>query len=120
MRRRDERGSGTLLTGGVCVSLLAVAWASSLVVAWLAQISSVQDSADLAALAASAAHAQQLDGCAAAEAAAARNHSDMVECTINGDEWSFVVEVRVAQKLHPALPGVPRLIERVAAAGSVQ
>ncbi|MGO1487750.1 MAG: Rv3654c family TadE-like protein [Arachnia sp.] len=119
MRSRDERGSGTLLTAGVCVCLLAVAWASSLVVAWLVQISSVQDSADLAALAASAAHAQQLDGCAAAEAAAARNESEMIECTINGDEWSFVVEVHVSQALHPALPGGPPLIERMASAGSI-
>lgn len=100
--------------------LLSVAWTASTVVGWLAQISSVQDSADLASLAAASAHAQRADGCAAAEGVAARNQSDLVECHINGDAWSFVVEVRVSQPLEPSLLGVPPLIERVASAGNIQ
>lgn len=120
MRRRDERGAGTVLTAGVCVSLLAVAWTASILVAWLAQVSSVQDSADLASLAAASAHAQGADACAGAEEAAARNQSELVECHVNGDEFSFVVEVRVRQSLRPSLPGAPQTIERVASAGTIQ
>ncbi len=120
MRRRDERGAGTLLTAGICVSLLAVACTASVLVAWLAQISSVQDSADLASLAAASAHAQGVDACAAAGEVAARNQSDLMKCHLNGDQWSFVVEVRVSQELKPSVPGAPQMIERVASAGTIQ
>ncbi len=102
------------------MSLLAVAWTASLLVAWLAQVSEVQDSADLASLAAAGALAQGIDGCTAAKEVAARNHSDLMECHVNGDQWSFVVEVRVSQPLQPSLPGVARLIVREASAGSIQ
>jgi len=120
VHRRNERGAGTLLTAGICLALLAVAWTASMVVGWLAQIGSVQDSADLASLAAASAHAQRADGCAAAKEVAARNQSDLMECHIDGDAWSFVVEVRVSQPLRPSLLGIPQLIERVASAGTIQ
>ncbi len=120
MTRPDERGAGTLLSAGICLSLLAVAWAASLLVAWLSQVSAVQDAADLASLAAAGAHAQGTDACAAAEAVAARNGSDMTACHVTGDSWAFVVEVRVSQALRPPLAGVPRLIEREATAGTIQ
>lgn len=120
MRRRDERGGGTLLTAGVCLSLLAVAWTASVLVAWLAQISSVQDSADLASLAAASAHARGGDACAAAIEVATHNHADVTQCRVTGDQWSFVVEVRVSQPLHPSLPAAPELIEGLASAGTIQ
>ena len=119
MRRRDERGVGTALTAGVCVVLLMVAWSASVVVAWLAQASATQDSADLAALAAASSHAQGGEACGAAGEVAARNGSKLVQCTVTGDNWSFVVAVRVSQPLEPALPGAPQGIERAATAGSV-
>lgn len=120
MRRRDERGAGTLLTAGICFSLLAVGFVASIVVAGLAQISAVQDSADLASLAAASAHARGSDACVAAGEAAARNQSELVACLVNGDSRSFVVEVRVSQPLQPPLLGASRRIERVATAGTIQ
>ena len=104
----------------MCLVLLVVAWTASMVVAWLAQVSSVQDSADLASLAAAGALAQGADACTAARETAALNQSDLMECTIAGDQWSFVVEVRVSQTLRPAVPGTPQLIERAASAGTIQ
>lgn len=104
----------------MCLSLLAVAWTASMFVAWFAQISAVQDSADLASLAAASAHAQGADGCTAAEEVARRNQSDLMECLVNGDPRSFVVEVRVSQPLRPPLSGVSLVIEREAAAGTLQ
>ena len=120
MRRRNERGAGTLLTAGMCLALLVVSWVASMLVAWLAQISDVQDSADLASMAAAGAHAQGSDACTAAREAAVLNHSDLRECIINGDRFSFVVEVRVTQTLQPAVPGTPYLIERAASSGTIQ
>ena len=120
MRRRNERGAGTVLTAGICSALLTGTWLASTVVAWLAQVGAVQDSADLASLAAASAHARGADACVAAEVAAHRNGSDLVECRVVGDRWSFVVEVRVRQPLEPSLPGVQQSIERDASAGSVQ
>lgn len=118
MRRRNERGAGTLLTAGICLSLLAVGTIAAMAVLWLAQISAVQDSADLVSLAAAGAHAQGTDACLAAGEAAVRNHSELTECRVSGDQWSFVVEVRVGQPLQPPLPGASTIIERAATAGS--
>ncbi len=120
MRRPDERGVGTVLTAGACVALLTTAWAASVPVVWLAQVSSTQDAADLASLAGASAHAQSGDACGAAGEVAARNHSELMQCIVTGDEWSFVVEVHVSQVLEPSLPGAPTIIERRATAGSIQ
>ena len=120
MTRRDERGVGTLLTAGMCCCLLVVASTASMIVAWLAQVSAVQDAADLASLAAASAHAQGKGGCGAAEAVALRNQSALVDCIIDGEPGAFVVEVRVSQPLQPTLPGMSVDIERRAAAGTLQ
>ncbi len=120
MRRRDEHGGGTVLTAGVCASLVVVAWCSCALVAWLGQISSAQDAADFAALAAAGAQARGQDPCVAARTAASHNRSDLIGCSVQGDHRSFVVEVRVARVLEPRVPGAPPRVERIASAGSVQ
>ena len=120
MRRRDERGAGTVLTAGVCAALMVVAWCSCVLVAWLGQISAAQDAADLAALAAAGAAAGGADPCPAAHEVAARNGAEMTDCTMRGDRWAFVVDIRVRGALEPSLPGAPRDVEAVAAAGSLQ
>lgn len=120
MRRRGERGVGTVLTAGICAALLVVAWTASVLVAWLAQVSSTQDAADLASLAAAGARSRGEDACEAAREVAGRNGAELVECRVDGDEWSFVVEVSVRQALRPALPGAPDSVERVATSGTLQ
>lgn len=120
MRRPDERGVGTVLSAGICLVLLVVAWTASVMVAWLGQVSAAQDAADLASLAAAGARAKGDDACAAAATAAVRNGSGLVACRILGDEVSFVVEVRVRNALRPSLPGGPMSVERVASAGTLQ
>ena len=115
---RGQRGVGTLLTAGLCLALIATTWAVTLMVSWMAQISSTQDAADLAALAAAGARASGADPCSAAREAAVRNRAHVVACLVQGDEWSFVVEVRVGRALEPSLPGVPGVVELVAVAGS--
>lgn len=120
MRRPDERGVGTVLTAGACVTLLSVAWAASVMVGWISQVSATQDAADLAALSAASSEAQGEDACQAARSAAERNASELMTCSVEGDERSFVVEVRVSQRLEPAMPGAPETVERVALAGTTQ
>lgn len=120
MPGRDERGVGTVLTAGVCAVLLAVASMSAVLVAWLAQVSATQAAADLSALAAAGARSQGGDVCGAADHAAGRNGTQLVACRVQGDEWSFVVEVSVSQALRPALPGVPATVERTATAGTLR
>lgn len=119
MRRKNERGVGTVLTAGICAALLVVAWTAALLVGWLAQISATQDAADLAALAGAGARSQGVDACEAAGQAAHRNGADLVRCRVEGDQWSFVVEVSVGRPLRPVLPGGPASVERVATAGSL-
>lgn len=120
MPSRDERGVGTVLTAGVCAVLLLVAWMSSVLVVWLAQVSATQAAADLSALAAAGALSQGDDVCGAADSVARRNDAQLVACRVQGDEWSFVVEVSVSQALRPAVLGAPATVERTAAAGTLQ
>lgn len=116
---RDQRGAGTILTAGVCFALLAAAWMVTMMVSWTAQVGATQNAADLASLAAAGARAEGRDACSAAGEAAQRNHAHLVRCEIQGDDWSFVVEVRVSRTLEPSLPSLPTVVERVAVAGSL-
>ena len=120
MRRRGERGVGTVLTAGVCAVLLVVAWVASVLVSWIGQVTSAQDAADLASLAAAGAVARGADPCGAAKETATRNRVELTGCTVRGDRWSFVVDVRVRCALEPAVPGGPGHVERAASAGTLQ
>ena len=119
MRRRDERGVGTVLAAVACMVLVVVAGMAVVVVGWISQVSAVQDAADLTALAAASTQAQGGDTCEAANNAAQRNAAELTFCSIAGHDWSFVVEVRVSRTLDPELPGVAQTVERVAFAGTV-
>lgn len=109
-----------MLTAAVCALLLVVAWSASVVVLWVSQVSAAQNAADLAALAGAGAQAGGADACAAASGAADRNGTRLLECRLLGDEWSFVVEVRVGRELRPRFPGAPKDIAREASAGTLQ
>ncbi len=100
--------------------LVVVTWSSCLVVAWFGQISAAQDAADLASLAAAGALSGGAEPCEAARVVAARNKAELIACTVRGDHWSFVVDVRVSRQMEPAVPGVPRHVERMSSAGTVQ
>lgn len=117
-RRRDDRGSGTILTIGVASALLVLAWAGCVVVSWLAQSVAAQDAADLAALSGGAALAEGADACAAASTAAHRNDAALEACEVRGDHRAFVVEVSVSAPLSPHVAGFPQEVVRTAAAGT--
>ena len=120
MRHLAERGVGTVLTAGVCAVLLVSAWTASVLVSWIGQVTAAQDAADLASLAAAGAVARGADPCPAAVEAATRNDVELTGCTVRGDQWSFVVDIRVRRALEPRVPGGPESVERVASAGSLQ
>ncbi|MGV8845077.1 Rv3654c family TadE-like protein [Tessaracoccus sp.] len=119
MRRRIERGVGTVLTAGVCAVLLMVAWTASVLVGWVGQASAAQDAADLASLAGAGAWAEKGRPCEAAGRVAQRNGAVMVACSVSGDPRSFVVEIRVEVMLRPHVPGAPEHVVRTASAGTL-
>ena len=116
--RRDERGVGTLLTVGVCLALVTVAWGAAVALAWFALARQVSGAADLAALAGAAALAEGDDACAASREAAVRNSVILAGCDVRSVGGGFVVEVAVTAPLRPALPMAPAQVRRMAAAGS--
>lgn len=115
---RDERGSGSMLTVGVCLVLLAAGWAVMVGVAWIGVARSAQEAADLTALAGASALFEGADACDAARIAAARNGATLVECDAFGAGQHVVVEVTVEQPLRPAIPGAAEKLRRSATAGS--
>lgn len=115
---RDEHGSGSMLTVGVCLVLLAVGWAVMVAVAWIGVTRSAQATADLAALAGASALFEGHDGCDAARIAAHRNGVELVECSAFGGGQHVVVEVTVEQHLRPSVVGYADVVRRSAAAGS--
>lgn len=116
--RHDERGSGTMLTVGMCLVLLVVAWATAVAVAWLGAARSAQSAADLAALAGVAAVVEGHDACVAAGQVAQANHARLDACRSLSSGPVSVVEVTVTRRLEPAMPSGPERIARSATAGN--
>lgn len=120
-RPRNQRGSaGAVLVVGIGLSVVAVFYASVLLIAWFATARHAEQAAELAALAAVGAAVEGLDPCAAAHATAARNEAAVASCTVLGEGRHVVVEVSIVVTPEPSttLPGVPTQIRRSASAAS--
>ncbi len=115
----NERGSGTVLSVGMCLVLLVAAWAAAVCVAWLGAARSAQSAADLAALAGVGSWQEGGQACAAARRAAQLNHARLDACETFSTGAGVVVEVTVTRGLEPALPIAPERIARSATAGDV-
>lgn len=117
--RRDERGSGSVLVGGLGVLVVAAVWMGVCLLGWLGGARRASEVADLSALAGARAQMVSGDACAAARRTAVANDATVVSCAVDATAVDFVVEVGVAVKLMPrvALPGAPDRAIRTARAG---
>ena len=107
-RRRNQRGSGTVLVAAVVLVLMVVTAGLLAVAGYIAAAHHARAAADLAALSGASARAQGQDACRAAGAVAARNGVRLVGCRERGDSFDFVVTVTVEQQVSvpsPVLPG---------------
>ena len=118
--RRDERGSGTVLTISImlatCAALLVGVW----VAGWMGSVRRAETSADLAALAGAQAYASGNDACRAARLAAHRNAARLVHCRAEGHPESFLVRVQVESELRPAWGEGARWVGARAVAGTLE
>ena len=90
-RRRDERGSATLLVVAMAGVLVLLGSALAVVTAMVAAHRAAQSAADLAALAGARDVAVGRDGCATATRIAAANGARLTGCAVSG----LVVDVQV-------------------------
>lgn len=116
---RDQRGSGTVLMAGVMSVVVALAAAATVVAGYLASHHRARSAADLAALSGGAAYAQGKDPCEQARRTAHDNGARVTRCDQIGDQFDFVVTVRVAVQVRVRSPGLPRRVEAEAHAGRV-
>ena len=91
--RRCEGGSATVPAVVLLALVLLVGAGLGVVAAMFVAHRSAQSAADLAALAAAAAHADGGDACGAGRALAARNGGRLVACGVEGEDVRLTVEV---------------------------
>ena len=118
-RRRDERGSGTVLIAAVVLVLMAVTAGLLVVAGYVAAAHHARAAADLSALSAASARAGGQDACRAAAVAAARNEVRLTRCVERGDSLDFVVSVTVGQQVSAPSPLLPGSVEATAHAGKL-
>lgn len=115
----DERGSGSVLVGGLGVLVVAAVWMGVCLLGWLNGARRASEVADLSALAAARAQMVSADACATARRTAVANGATVVSCTVDATAVDFVIEVGVTVRLMPRLtiPGAPDQAVRTARAG---
>ncbi|GAA4118912.1 hypothetical protein GCM10022415_18430 [Knoellia locipacati] len=115
MRRRDERGSGTVFVTGALGVLLILTAAAIQLGAAAGAAHRARAAADLAALAgASALQQGGGDPCTRASEIVTRNGAHLQSCTLGAAES---VRVRVGIDVPGRWPGVPRVAAAAARAG---
>lgn len=119
IRGRDDRGSGTALTGAMALLLCAVMLLGVWVAGWIGSVHRGRAAADLAALAGAQAHVRSLEACPAARAVARANGASLVRCRLEGDRRDFQVVVEVRALLRPVVGGAERWVVEEAIAGSL-
>lgn len=101
------------------IAVIATVISSAVVViSWFGVVRGADQAAELAALAGANAAVTREDACRAATVTAGRNGFPVHACVVRGTAPHVVVEVTVAAELDGVLPGVPRRLLRVAAAGT--
>jgi secretion/DNA translocation related TadE-like protein len=119
-RRRDERGSATMLMVGVLAVVVLLSGAALLVAGYALSNHRARAAADLSALSAAAAFARAGDGCAQARRTAMANGARLTHCDRVGDDVDFVVTVGVAVSVRTRVPGLPTAIDAQAHAEPVR
>jgi secretion/DNA translocation related TadE-like protein len=115
--RRDERGAASILVLGVLTVVIIMGVAGMIVGRCLILAHAARSAADLAAISGAAEFTRGGDPCLSARHMAAENRADLLNCSQVGDQFDFVITVRVSVGLGLLAP-VPRAIEAVAHAGA--
>jgi secretion/DNA translocation related TadE-like protein len=115
-RRPDEAGSGTLLTIGGVVVVLAVTVMVLLAVGANLAVHRARTAADLAALSAAAEYEAGGAPCGAAARAAGANGATIADCALAGDAFDFVASVTVSLPVF-GVSWVPGQVRATAYAG---
>ncbi|WP_203567814.1 Rv3654c family TadE-like protein [Aestuariimicrobium ganziense] len=118
MRRRDERGAGTVLTAVVLLGLCLCLAVGLVAVGWMSSRRHATQVADLAALAGAQAFARGDRACPVATEVADRNEATVTGCATEGERSAFVVRVEVQVQLRPHLRGAPGTVTVTGVAGS--
>ncbi|MGK2309973.1 Rv3654c family TadE-like protein [Cutibacterium sp. V947] len=119
---RRERGSGTLLLAAAAVGFIAAVWLSVVVAGWWSAGHRAEDVADMAALAAGRAEATGEAACLVAEQTARANGTQLISCQVHTAPTGFTVTVEIGMHVHRGweLPGMPRMVVKMATAGPME
>lgn len=113
-----QRGVGTVVSAGMCLALMSVCTAATIVALWFAGVSDTQDAADAAALAGAAAALEGAEPCPAAAEAARLNGAEVQACEFFEQGGGVAVEVSVVADLKPVVWGIAPTVTRFATAGT--
>ena len=120
MRRRDERGSATVLVVAAAGVVLTLALATAVVAGYLVAFHRARHAADLAAVSGAAQAALGRQGCPVAERIARANGAGRVACEQVGDQVEYVVGLEVWVPVRPVLRGLPEEVPARADAGQTE
>lgn len=115
----SEAGVGSVLAIATVLVLVTLAAVGGLGLSYAAASRSVRQAADLVAVSGAQAHAQGGDACSQASRLAGRNDVDVAACEVTGDQFDYVVEVRVVRAVGWRMPGLPATVTATAYAGNV-
>lgn len=119
MATHRDRGAGSLLLVGAAGVLVLLTVGFLVLGHYLVLAHRARAVADLAAVAGAQAYArdQDADPCAAARRTAEVGGARVARCHRSGDEFDFVVAVRVELPASPPWPGLPDAVPAAAYAG---
>lgn len=119
-RPDEERGSGTVLAVIIVLIVCVVAYWTMVFIGWVGCIHQARSAADMASLAGAHAMQNNQDACREATRIAEANGAELVSCESTLGIGEHVVEVTVAVRLEPSLPGAPSTIKETSTAGQVE
>jgi len=115
---RSERGSGSMLMVGVLTVVLMLGLGGVCVAGYLVAAHRARAAADLSAVSGAADIAAGGDGCPVAQRTARNNRARAVACDRVGDQFDFVITVRVEVPVSTGVAGLPRSVRATAHAGA--
>ena len=116
-RRRDERGSGSILIAALSGVVVVLGCAAMLIAGYAAAHHRARAAADLAALSGAAAYGEGGDPCPPAARIARGNGASLESCEQVGDAVDYVVSVTAVVTVTHRVPGLPREVSASAHAG---
>lgn len=119
-RRRDERGSGSVLTLAIMMVTTVFAGVAFCVLAWFGNVHQARSAADLAALAGAQSMSAGGDACPAAQRTAAANGAIVTACAVDSNGYQFIVRVTVQVDARPHVSFGPAAFSHTSEAGHVR